>query len=188
MTLGRSIGGVQAGGDDQQLFLGELRRLLRVWGGEVGLRLYVCRLRHGLAELGCGFAELPEGVPGLGGANNLVLLLDAGNGVEEELREVADGESILAVNALAGELLDGVGEESVDAVGRVEVAGGIEEFRSESFGIGRRRDVLLKVMGAESVVSGSDGHAAAATGGVDVSALVGAKGSGRHRVFLSKKK
>ena len=58
--------------------------------------------------------------------------------------------------------------------GSVEVAGGIEKLGSEGPGIGLEGEVLLKVLGAEGVVSGSDGHAAAPTGGVEVTALAGA--------------
>lgn len=35
--------------------------------------------------------EFAEGLAGFGGAHGLVLLLNAGNAVEEELLEVADG-------------------------------------------------------------------------------------------------
>ena len=118
------------------------------------------------------------------GADGLVLLLDAGDGVEEELREVADGESVLAVQALTSELADGVGEENVDAIGGVQVAGAVKELGGDGFGIGLGGQVLLEVMGAEGVVRGSDGHAAAAAGGVEVSALIGAVGF-RHGDFLS---
>ena len=65
-------------------------RLNRLSGAKASLRL-----RDGFAE----------GLPGFGRADGLVLLLDAGNGFEEELREVADGQGVLAVNALASELL-----------------------------------------------------------------------------------
>ena len=81
---------------------------------------------------GDGFAQ---GLPGFGGANGLVLFLNAGNGVEEELREIADGERVAAVHALASELLDDVGEERVDAVGGVEITGGLEKLGGERFGI-----------------------------------------------------
>lgn len=146
-------------------------------------------LRGGWAEASERFGDgFPESLTGLAGANGLVLLLNAGNGIEKELREVADGEGVAAVNALASELLDGVGEEGVDAVGGVEVAGRVEKFGGDGFGIGLRGEVLLKVMGAKGVMRGSDGQAAAATGGVEVSALVGASRFGRHKCFLSKKK
>lgn len=114
----------------------------------------------------------------------MVLLLHTGDGVEEELREVADGEGVLAVNALAGELADGIGEESVDALGGVEVAGPVEELGGDGFGIGLGRGLLLKVMRTEGVVRGSDGHATATTGGVEVTALIGVVGF-RHVDFLS---
>ena len=146
-------------------------------------------LRGGRAEASERFGDgFPESLPGLAGANGLVLLLNAGNGIEEELREVADGEGVAAVNALASELLDGVGEEGVDAVGGVEVAGGVEQLGGDGFGIGLRGEVLLKVMGTKGVMRGSYGQAAAATGSVEVSALVGASRFGRHKGFLSKKK
>ena len=121
-----------------------------------------------------------EGLLGLGRANGLVLLLNAGNGIEQELGEVTDGHGVLAVDAPASELLDGVGEERVDAIGGVEVAGAVEEVGGEGFGIGLGGVVLLEMLSAEGVMSGSDGHAAAATGGVNVTALAGAKGLVRH--------
>ena len=124
--------------------------------------------------------RFPEGLLGFAGANGLVLFLNAGNGIEEELGEVADGHGVLAVNALASELLDGVGEERVDAIGGVEITGTVEELGGEGFGIGLGGEVLLEMLSTEGVVSGSDSHAAAATGGVDVTALVGAKGLVRH--------
>lgn len=116
-----------------------------------------------------------SGVGGLnfGGALGLLFLLDAGDGVEEELGEVAEGEGVATVEAAAGKLLDGVGEEGVDAVGGVEVAGPGEEFRGEEFGIGLGGEVLLKVVGAEGVVGWSDEHAAATAGAVDMTALRG---------------
>lgn len=40
-----------------------------------------------------------QGQPGFGVADSLALLLSAGNGGEEELREVADAEGVLAVDA-----------------------------------------------------------------------------------------
>jgi hypothetical protein len=52
---------------------------------------------------GDGFAQ---GLFGFGGANGMVFLLNAGNGVEEQLREVTDGERVATVNALASELFD----------------------------------------------------------------------------------
>jgi hypothetical protein len=59
---------------------------------------------------------------GLGGANGLVFLLNAGNGVQQELGKIADGQRVAAVNTLAGELFDDVREQCVDAVGGVEIA------------------------------------------------------------------
>jgi len=111
---------------------GSMRGGLRGWfwswfGGGLG------SMEAGRLGIRDGF---PEGLPGLGSVNSLVLLLNAGNGVEEELREVTDGEGIAAVDALVSELLDGVGEESVDTVGGVEIACGFEELGSESFGSG----------------------------------------------------
>jgi len=118
------------------------------------------------------FAQGCAGLLRLGGADGVVFFLDAGDGVEEELGEVADGEGVAAVDALASKHFGDVGEERVDAVGGVEIAGGLEEFGGEDFRIGLGGDVLLEVMGAERVVSGSDEHAATTAGGVDVRALI----------------
>lgn len=111
-------------------------------------------------------------MPGFGVAHGLVLFLHAGNGVEEHLREVAHGEGVGAVDALARELLDGVGEERVDAVGGVEVAGAVEELSGKSFGIGLRGASLTKVIGAKGFVVNAE-HVAAIAAGAEVLALVG---------------
>src|SRR5690349_21778113 len=123
-----------------------------------------------------------EGLAGFGVANGLVLFLNAGNGVEQHLREVAHGEGVCAVDALARELLDGVGEEGVDAVGGVEVAGTVEKLSGESFGIGLRGAGLTKVIGTERFVVNAK-HAAMLAAGTDVLTLIGADEFGGNRRF-----
>jgi len=130
-------------------------------------------------RLGEGFVAC---LPAFRGADGLVFLLDAGNGVEEELREVADGESVLAVNTLASELLDGVGEKRVDAIGGVEVAGGVEELGGERFGIGLGGASLTKVIGTEGFVVNAE-HAAVLAARTDVLALIGGDEFGRSGEF-----
>lgn len=152
--FGRRGGGVQL--SNGLLFGGAVRGGLLccgLGGGELrGGGLQGCKLRRKLrnrlrggglrngllgAGAGAGFRDgFAESLFGLSGANGLVLLLNAGNGIEEELREVADGKGVVAVNALVGKLPDGVGEEDVDAIGGVEVAGGVEEFGGDGFGVG----------------------------------------------------
>ena len=116
-----------------------------------------------------GFAE---SLPGFRAANGLVLFLNTGNGVEEHLREVAEGEGVCAVDALARELFDGVGEERVDTVGGVEIAGAIEKLGGEGFGIGLRDASLTKVIGTERFVVNAE-HAAMLAARADVLALIG---------------
>src|SRR5690242_10806131 len=103
-----------------------------------------------------------EGLAGFGVANGLVLFLNAGNGVEEHLSEVAHGESVGAVDALARELLDSVGEKRVDAIGGIEVAGPVEKLSGESFGIGLRGAGLTKVIRTEGFVVNAEHVAAVA--------------------------
>jgi len=124
-------------------------------------------------------------LPGFGGADGLVFLLNTGDGVEEELREVADGESVLAVNALASELLDGVGEERIDAVGGVEVAGGVEKLGGESSGIGLGGAGLAKMKRTEGFVVDAE-HAAVLAARTDVLALIGGDEFGRSGEFGGK--
>ena len=118
---------------------------------------------------GDGFAQ---GLAGFVGADGLVFLLDAGNGVEEELREIADGERVATVDALTSELLDDVSEKRVDAVGGVEIAGGFEQLGGESFGIGLGWPGETKVIGAKRFVVDAE-HAAMLAAGTDVLALIG---------------
>jgi hypothetical protein len=123
----------------------------------------------GASRFGDGFAE---GLLGLTGAHGLVFLLNAGDGVEEELREVADGEGVAAVNALASELLDDVGEERVDAVGGVEIAGSLEKLSGERFGIGLGGLRLTEVIRAKRFVVDAK-HAAMLAARTNVLALIG---------------
>ena len=129
-----------------------------------------------------------EGFFALGGAGllrfvrakGLVFLVDAGNGVEEELREVAEGESVVAADALASEGFGDVGEERVDAVGGVEIAGGFEKFGGENFRIGLGGAGLAKVIGAERFRVDAK-HAAMLAAGREVLALIGADEFGGWR-------
>lgn len=134
----------------------------------------MCSANAGL-RLRNGFAQ---GLPGFARANGLVFLLNAGNNVEEELREVADGESVATINALASELLDDVSEERVDAVGGVEIAGGCEKLGGKSFGIGLRSLRQTKVIRTESFVVDAE-HAAMLAAGTDVLALIRSGECGR---------
>lgn len=127
-----------------------------------------------------GFAE---GLPGLGVADGLVFLLDAGNGVEEELPEVTEGQGILAVNALASELLGGVGEEGVDSIGGVELAGAVEELRGEDFGIRWSGLGKAEVERAKRIAVRSAEHTAALAAGVVIVALARIGKFEGHRKF-----
>jgi hypothetical protein len=119
--------------------------------------------------LGFGDAFVPGFLRGAG-ADGVVFFLDARYGVKQELREVADGESVAAVDAAAGELLGDVGEKRVDAVGGVEIAGSIEEFGGDDFGIGLGGLRLAKVIGTERFAVDAK-HVAMVAAGRDVLAL-----------------
>jgi hypothetical protein len=157
--------------------------------------LGLAEARLGLRE-GLGAEELAGGVGlGLGealvanflsfaGVDRVLLRLDGGEGAEEELGEIADGEGVAAVDAAVGELLGDVGEESVDAIGGIEIAGSGEEFGGEDFGIGLVVELgkglrLAKVIGAERFVVDAE-HAAVLAAGRDVLALTGGDDGGRR--------
>ena len=133
------------------------------------------RLRTiGGAQQSLGFGEgfLP-GLFSFVGAHGLRFLVDTGNGVEKQLRQVADGESIAAVDALASELFGDVGEERVDAFGGVEIAGAGEEIGGENFGIRLQGGLrLAKVVRTEGFV-GDAKHVAMVAARGEVLALVG---------------
>lgn len=123
----------------------------------------------------------------MGVADGLVLFLDAGNGVEEELREVTEGQGVLAVNALANELLDGVGEEGVDAIGGVEIAGAVEELGGEGFRIRWRGLGKAEVERAKRIAARSAEHTATLAAGVVIVTLVGiGKFEGHEEVSFQK--
>ena len=107
------------------------------------------------------------------GADGLRFLVDTGTGVEENLREIAEGESVAAIDALASELFGDVSEERVDAFGGVEIAGAGEKFGTESFGIRLQGGLrLAKVVRTEGFV-GDAQHVAMVAAGREVLALVG---------------
>jgi hypothetical protein len=137
-----------------------------VGGGDVKSPL------HGSAGCAGRRDGFVQGLAGFVGAYGLVFLLDAGYGVEQELCEKAHGGGVAAVYALAGEGFGDVGEKRVDAVGGVEISGGVEKFSGENFGIGLGAAVLVKVVGAKRVVAGSNEHTATTGGAVDVRALI----------------
>jgi hypothetical protein len=98
------------------------------------------------------------------------------------LGEVAEGEGVAAVEVSAGELFGDVGEEGVDAVGSVEIAGASEEFGSESFRIRLIGELgkglrLAKVIGTERFVVDAE-HAAMLAARTEVLALIGGDDGG----------
>ena len=112
----------------------------------------------------------------------LLFLVDGGDGVEEELGEVTEGESVAAADALASELFGDVGEEGVDAFGGVEIAGSGEKLGGERFGIGligeRGKGLgLAKVIGTERFVVDAE-HAAMLAARTEVLTLIGGDDGG----------
>jgi hypothetical protein len=102
----------------------------------------------------------------------LVLALEGGETIEEQLTDVGLGDGVTAVDAFARDLLEEIAEVAIDGGGGGEILDSIEEFVRDGFaGLGSRGIVLGKVMGAERVVVLGDERAAAMAAGVDVAAV-----------------
>jgi len=72
----------------------------------------------------------------------VALALHGGEGVEEQLGDVGEGDGVAAGDTFAGELLNEIAEEAIDGIGLGEVADVAEEFGGEGFGVGRGLDRL----------------------------------------------
>jgi hypothetical protein len=70
---------------------------------------------------------------------------------EKQLRQEGEGHGVLAIDALAGELMDEIAEEGVHLPGGREVAGIGEQLGRQGFLVGLGRRGLLEMMGALSL-------------------------------------
>jgi hypothetical protein len=64
---------------------------------------------------------------GLGGFGGLLVAMDYGLGVEEELGDVGEGGGVAAGDAVVGEIFEEVGQEEVDGAGLGEIFCASEE-------------------------------------------------------------
>ncbi|HMD40779.1 MAG TPA: hypothetical protein VKH15_15955 [Candidatus Acidoferrum sp.] len=138
-------------------------------------------------ETGAHFGHVfVRGFDGMSLALGFQHFLHARESAKQQLGKISEGNGVLAVDALVGELFGDVGKKCVDFAGRGEAASLTEKMGGEDFRIGPCGSGLLQVIRAKRIVMRGAKHAAALAAGTDVVAMQFRIMMFRHVVFLSK--